>query len=72
MIQITREEFVNFQEYYEKMSSVMPDYRVGQAFLNYFPNIDKEMIAECLADEFKLYNERSEEVCWNKIRNMIK
>lgn len=69
---ITWEQFLNFKDYYEKMQEVAPDYRVGQAFLNYFPELDKEMIKECLADEYNLYNERSEDVCWAKIRNMIK
>lgn len=69
---ITWEQFLKFKDYYEKMHEVAPDYRVGQAFLNYFPELDKEMIKECLADEFTLYNERSEDVCWAKIRNMVK
>ncbi len=44
MKHITWEQFLNFKEYYEKMHKVAPDYRVGQAFLNYFPDLDKEMI----------------------------
>ena len=72
MIHITWTQFINFKEYYEKMQAVSPNYRVGQAFLNYFPELDKEMIRECLADEFHLYHEKSDDVCWAKIRNMIK
>lgn len=72
MKHITWAQFINFKEYYEKMREVAPDYRVGQAFLNYFPDLDKEMVRECLAEEYKLYNERSEDVCWAKIRNMVR
>lgn len=72
MKHITWEQFLNFKEYYEKMHKVAPEYRVGQAFLNYFPDLDKQMVAECLQDEYKLYNEKSDDVCWAKIRNMVK
>ncbi len=72
MKHITWEQFLNFKNYYEKMHEVAPDYRVGQAFLNYFPELDKDMMQECWADEFKLYNEKSEDVCWAKIRGLVK
>ena len=54
------------------MQAVAPDYRVGQAFLNYFPDLDKDMVRECLAEEYKLYNEQSSDVCWAKIRTMVR
>lgn len=69
---ITWHEFILFKEYYEEMSRVAPDYRVGQAFLNYFPELDKEMVAECLKDEYALYNEKDASVCWAKIRSMVR
>ena len=72
MKHITWAQFINFKEYYEKMQAVAPDYRVGQAFLNYFPDLDKDMVRECLAEEYKLYNEQSSDVCWDKIRTMIR
>lgn len=72
MKHITWAQFINFKEYYEKMRAVSPDYRVGQAFLNYFPALDKDMVRECLPEEYKLYNERSDDVCWAKIRTMVK
>lgn len=72
MTHITWEQFLNFKEYYEKMHRVAPDYRVGQAFLNYFPDLDKAMIKESWSDEFHLYHEKSDDVCWARIRNMVK
>jgi hypothetical protein len=54
------------------MHKIAPDYRVGQAFLNYFPDLDKEMVNESWANEFKLYHEKSDDVCWAKIRGMVK
>jgi hypothetical protein len=72
MKHITWGQYYLFREYYEKMREVAPDYRVGQAFLNYFPDLDKEMIRECWAEQLELYNERSDDVCWDKIKDMIK
>lgn len=69
---ITWAQFLNFKEYYEKMHEVAPDYRVGQAFLNYFPELDKDMVAECLSEEYSLYNEKDAAKCWAKIRSMIR
>jgi pectate lyase len=72
MNSITWEQFLNFQQYYEKMQRVAPDYRVGQAFLNYFPNFDKTLIEQNLSAEYKLYNEKNAGECWAMIRGFIK
>jgi hypothetical protein len=69
---ITWEQFINFQQYYEKMHEVAPDYRVGQAFLNYFPEFDKTLVEENLSAEYKLYNEKNAGECWAMIRGFIK
>jgi hypothetical protein len=54
------------------MQRVAPDYRVGQAFLNYFPNFDKTLIEQNLSAEYKLYNEKNASECWAMIRGFIK
>lgn len=72
MKDITWEQFTNFQQYYEKMHEVAPDYRVGQAFLNYFPEFDKALVEENLPAEYKLYNETSASECWAVIRKFVK
>jgi hypothetical protein len=41
---ITKEQFKEFEQYWLVEVIRNPDYRYGQAFLNYFSNIDTVMI----------------------------
>jgi len=40
---ISRERWTEFQEHYAWQLLKSPDYRLGQAFLNYFNEVDKIM-----------------------------
>lgn len=60
MLKITKAEYEEFKKHYAWILLKAPDYRLGQAFLNYFPDISREMIESGkfgTLDEFKLYNE---------------
>ena len=42
-MKITREQYEEFLKHLAWMRLKAPDYRFGQAFLNYFPDISKNM-----------------------------
>ena len=57
---ITREQWEKFQQHYAWQLLQSPDYRLGQAFLNFFNEVDKLMQADGdlgLQDSVKLYYE---------------
>jgi hypothetical protein len=58
-IKITPEEYARFQEHYAWQLLKSPDYRLGQAFLNYFPEISHAMLAneDGNLEEYRFYNE---------------
>ena len=58
---ISKLEYGEFEKHYVWVLLQAPDYRLGQAFLNYFPKISKMMLEQYTAgmkDEFQLFNER--------------
>lgn len=60
MSKVSKQEYAEFQKHYAWILLKAPDYRLGQAFLNYFPNVSKAMTSAGklgTLDEFKLYNE---------------
>lgn len=60
MSKISKAEWAEFQKHYAWILLKAPDYRLGQAFLNYFPSVSHEMINdtdEGTLAEFRLYNE---------------
>jgi hypothetical protein len=68
---ITRQQFEEFKKFYEGVMKMAPDYRVGQAFLNFFPALDKEIIKEDLGKEYKLYNEQCAEQAWKMLESFV-
>ena len=43
MLKISERDYVKFQEHYAWQLLQSPDYRLGQAFLNYFPEVGQNM-----------------------------
>lgn len=65
MQKITENEYAKFLEHYTWEKLKNPDYRIGQAFLNYFPDVSKFYISqgsEGQDEEYRLWNE------WNVTR----
>ena len=59
-MKITREEYQEFLKYLAWTRLQAPDYRLGQAFLNYFPQISKRLIKDehwGTLYEYNLFNE---------------
>lgn len=61
---ITQKQYQEFMEHYAWQLLQSPDYRIGQAFLNYFPEVSTEMTRD--GDhgtllEMKLYYETDNE-----------
>jgi hypothetical protein len=42
-LKISKEEYRKFEQHYIMESLRNPDYRLGQAFINYFPTVDREL-----------------------------
>jgi hypothetical protein len=42
-MKISREEYTEFEKYYIMEILRNPDYRLGQAFINYFPAVTRKM-----------------------------
>jgi hypothetical protein len=60
LYKITREQWEKFQQHYAWQLLQSPDYRLGQAFLNFFNEVDKLMQADGdlgMQDSVKLYYE---------------
>ena len=60
---ITPTQYQEFMEHYAWQLLKSPDYRIGQAFLNYFPEVSKQMVKEEQGTlfEMKLYYETDNE-----------
>lgn len=60
---ITQQQYQEFMEHYAWQLLKSPDYRIGQAFLNYFPEVSKQMTKEEQGTlfEMKLYYETDNE-----------
>jgi urate oxidase len=59
-MKISREEYAKFLEHLAWQRLQSPDYRLGQAFLNYFPQISKHLIESeqwGTLYEYNLFNE---------------
>jgi hypothetical protein len=58
-IKITPEQYAQFQEHYAWQVLKSPDYRLGQAFLNYFPEVGQAMRSneDGTLEEYRFYNE---------------
>jgi len=60
-IKVSQSEYKEFLKYYAWQLLSAGDYRLGQAFLNYFPKISNNLINagdQGAEKEMKLYNER--------------
>jgi len=60
---ITKERYSEFLEHFMWQRLKTPDYRLGQAFLNYFPEIGREMVNDSdngTLDEYRLFNETND------------
>ena len=71
---ITKEQYEAFQKHYMFEFIRNSDYRLGQAFLNYFPEISKLMREDGdlgTMDEFKLYNETNPKCAQEQINGWI-
>lgn len=59
-MKITREEYAKFLEHFAWQRLQSPDYRLGQAFLNYFPHVSKALIEDeqwGTLYEYNIFNE---------------
>ena len=56
---ISKLEYEEFEKHYAWVLIKAPDYRLGQAFLNYFPKVSKLMLSreKGVQDEFRFFNE---------------
>lgn len=71
---ISREQYEAFEKYYMLEFIRNSDYRLGQAFLNYFPEISKIMRTDVnvtTISEFKLYNEKDPKLAQEQINRWI-
>ena len=62
-MKITREQYEEFLKHLAWMRLKAPDYRFGQAFLNYFPEISKNMRRDGdngVIDEMNLFYETND------------
>jgi hypothetical protein len=58
VLKITAAEYAEFLEHYSWQLLQSPDYRLGQAFLNYFPDVSKVLSStDGTILEMKLYYE---------------
>lgn len=67
---ISKSEYAEFLKHLAWQRLQTPDYRLGQAFLNYFPHISKSMIEDGdlgTLYEFKLFNEINDLAAQEKI-----
>ena len=59
-MKITQEQYQEFLKHLAWQRLKSPDYRLGQAFLNYFPHVSKELIASeqwGTLYEYNIFNE---------------
>lgn len=66
MLKISERDYVKFQEHYAWQLLQSPDYRLGQAFLNYFPEVSREMATqgrEGTLLEMKMFYETDRDQC---------
>jgi|APCry1669189567_1035234.scaffolds.fasta_scaffold00213_7 hypothetical protein len=73
---LSPQEFDEFVKHYNWEYMRNPDYRVGQAFLNWCPTIIRKQIAtesgQDVDSAAKLFYNTSNEECWNLIRKYVK
>jgi len=73
---ISQDQFDEFVKYYNWQILSTPDYRVGQAFINWCPAVKRQQIAESGGQDVdstaKLFYNTSNEECWDYIRKFIK
>jgi len=65
MAMITRKQYQEFMEHYAWQLLKSPDYRIGQAFINYFPELDK------LLNSVELYYETDNRRAMAVISNWV-
>lgn len=65
---ITQEQFDEFVRHYNWEVIRNADYRVGQAFVNYFNNATLESIDT----QYRLFYNTNNEDCWKTIRKLVK
>jgi hypothetical protein len=70
---ITPQQFQEFQEHYAWQLLQSPDYRLGQAFLNYFPEVSRDMASEDDGSllEMKLYYETDDDLAKRIINQWV-
>ena len=68
---ITQNQFDEFVKHYNWEILKNSDYRVGQAFINYFPAVLRTSDGAAVDDSAKLFYNTSNEECWNIIRKHI-
>ena len=73
---ITQKEFDEFVKHYNWEVIKNPDYRVGQAFINWCPAVNRQQIAESGGQDVdstaKMFYNTSNEECWTIIRKYVK
>lgn len=70
---ITQKQYSKFQEHYAWQLLKSPDYRLGQAFLNYFPEVSQDMASEDDGTllETKLFYEKDNDVAKRIINQWV-
>ena len=74
MDKISKQEFDEFVKHYHWEYLKNPDYRVGQAFLNYFPTYQRNMLEDGdhgQMESSKLWNNADPKWCWVYIQKFV-
>lgn len=73
-MKLTKKQFDDFVKHYNWYYVQDPTYRVGQAFLNYFPAYERKLLEDGnykQMDVAELWNDTDAERCWQQIRSYI-
>ena len=73
-MKLSKKQFDEFVKHYNWKYLQDPSYRVGQAFLNYFPAYERHLLEDGdhgHMEATKLWNNASAEWCWSYISRFV-
>ena len=73
-MKISQQQYEEFVKYFTWEYMQNPYYRVGQAFINYFPTFYRNMLDDGdhgQMEATKLWNNADPSWCWNYIRRFV-
>jgi hypothetical protein len=68
---VTNQEYFEFLDYIDKIRETAPEYRIGQAFLNYFPDAANMLRDYDVEEEFKLFYQPNDRMAWAVIYDIL-